>query len=167
MTEQRTGAKQKKFTGWHVLMWIGGFFGVMFFANGMFVYYARSTWPGVVEQSPYQASQNYNNTLKEAQAQADRHWQMAMQLKRRQNEVFLVVEAKDKLGNPLTDLEIEANIGRSVTETFDRQIVMTPQSDGVYQGSIGTLDPGRWRIQLEALQNKEVKFQTLETVTLN
>ncbi|SNY91940.1 Nitrogen fixation protein FixH [Cohaesibacter sp. ES.047] len=166
MAQQRLDASEKKLTGWHVLLWICGFFAVVFTANGAFVYYASTSWPGVVEQSPYQASQNYNNTLKEAQAQADRQWQMGIELKRRQNDVFLIVEARDKLDNPITDLVIEANIGRPATESFDRQLTLSSKTGGTYQGTIGTLDPGRWRIKLEALEDSEVMFQTLQTVTL-
>ena len=156
----------KKLTGKHILIWLGCFFGAMFIANGLFVYYATSTWPGVVEKSPYQASQNYNNTLAEAEAQSQRSWHMEMQLKRRQNEVFLLVTAKDKLNNPLGDLTIIANVGRPATETFDQQLTMTTTGAGLYQGKVSALDPGRWRIKLEASQQDEIKFQTLETITL-
>ncbi|WP_394700964.1 FixH family protein [uncultured Cohaesibacter sp.] len=161
-----SGKREKKLTGWHVLLWLFGFFGVMFVVNGFFVYYARSTWPGVVEDSPYQASQNYNRTLAEAEAQKDRNWHMEMALKRSQQSVFLVLEAKDKVGKPLTDLTVEANVGRVVTEDFDHKLTLVASGDGVYQGEIGTLEPGRWRIKLEAMQDGQPRFQTNETIAL-
>ena len=166
MTEQRTETGEKKFTGKHALIWISCFFGVMFIANGFFVYYARTSWPGVVEKSPYTASQNFNKTITAAEVQEARGWQMALELKRRQNEVFLVVVAKDKNGNAIEDLTILANVGRPVTETFDHNLTLDRAEDGVYQAKIGTLDPGRWRVKFEALQKDEVKFQSLDTILL-
>ena len=166
MATNKTDGKEKKLTGRHVLMWLGGFFGVMFIANGFFVYYARTTWPGVVESSPYQASQNYNKTLNQAAEQDDRSWQMAVEFKRRQSEVFLVVSAKDKLENPLNDLTILANVGRPATENFDTKLTLDAMGNGVYQGNVGVLDPGRWRVSFEALQKDEVKFQSVDTITL-
>ena len=166
MSGSATNAKEKKFTGKHVLIWLGCFFGAMFIANGFFVYYARTTWPGVVEQSPYQASQNYNKTLAEAEAQNQRSWHMDMQLKRSQSEIFLVIIAKDKLNNPLNDLTIIANIGRPTTEVFDQELNLQADGNGIYRAKVATLDPGMWRIKMEALQNDQVMFQTLETLSL-
>ena len=162
----KTEKAEKKFTGKHVLLWLFGFFGVMFIANGFFVYYARTSWPGVVEDSPYQASQNYNKTLAEAEEQKLRDWHMALSLKRRQQDVFLVIEAKDKDGKPLTDLTIEATVGRQVTEDYDHALTLSPAGDGIYQGEIGSLDPGRWRVEFEALQQGQLLFRTHEIVAL-
>ena len=161
-----TDKAEKKFTGKHMLLWLFGFFGVMFIANGFFVYYARSTWPGVVEESPYQASQNYNKTLAEAAAQKQRDWHMQLALKRSQQSVILVVEAKDKDGQPLTDLTINATVGRQVTEEFDHVVTLSPSGTGIYQGEIGTLEPGRWRVEFDASQQGQKLFQTHEIVAL-
>lgn len=166
MAEQAKQGGEKKLTGKHVLLWISCFFGVMFFANGMFVYYARTSWPGVVEKSPYTASQNFNKTLSKAAAQEARGWAMGMEFKRRQNEVYLVISAKDKLGNPIEDLTIEANVGRPATESFDHNLTLEGGPGGLYQAKIAALDPGRWRVEFEALQKGEVKFQSLDTISL-
>ena len=157
---------QKKLTGKHVFLILCGFFGVMFIANGFFVYYARTSWPGVVEKSPYQASQNFNQTIAEAEAQEALDWHMGLSLKRRQNEVLLVVSARDSLDNPIKDLTINANVGRPATETFDHQLTLSSAGDGLYQASIGTLDPGRWRVSFEASQKGEVKFQSNDILNL-
>ena len=162
-----TAKKEKKMTGWHALLWICCFFGVMFIANGFFVYYANTSFPGVVEESPYQASQNYNTTLKEAAAQASRDWDMGLQLRRRANEVFLVITARDSMGNPIDDLTILANVGRPATESYDHNLTMQTSGEGVYQSNIGALDPGRWRVSFEATQNDETMFQSIDTVTLD
>ncbi len=91
---------------------------------------------------------------------------MTLEMKRRQNEVFLVVAAKDKNGNAIEDLTIQANVGRPVTETFDHNLTLDAAGDGVYQAKIGALDPGRWRVKFEALQKDEVKFESLDTILL-
>ncbi|WP_316859038.1 FixH family protein [uncultured Cohaesibacter sp.] len=158
---------EKKLTGRHVLYWLFGFFGVMFIANGFFVYYARSTWPGVVEDSPYEASQNYNKTLKQAAAQDARNWHLAVSFEKGGKDVLLSIDARDDKGAPLSDLTILANVGRPATEDFDHHLTLAPSSDGLYRAAIGSLSPGRWRVKIEALQQGLLQFQTNEIVTLN
>lgn len=157
---------EKKLTGKHVLIWVLSFFGVMLVANGFFVYYANTSWPGVEVKSSYNVSQNYNQIIKEAKQQDARAWTLNTDLKRSKNDVFLVVQAKDKIGNALLDLDLKSEIGRTITETFDRTVELKPYGEGVYKVNLGSLDPGRWRVKLLAYQRDELKFQSVQQVNL-
>lgn len=157
---------EKKLTGKHVLLWLFAFFGAMLIANGFFVYYANVSWPGVEVESPYKESQNYNNKLQEAAEQEKRDWHIAAELKRRQNDVFLVVDARDKLKNPLRGLKISANLGRPATEKFDKNVELTEMGEGLYQVNIGQLDPGPWRVKIEASEKDQEKFHSVGHITL-
>ncbi|MCV6547136.1 MAG: FixH family protein [Cohaesibacter sp.] len=158
--------KQKELTGKHVLMWVLGFFGVMFIANGFFVYYANISWPGVEVESSYKEGQVYDQKLAEARAQQQRAWAIDAQLKRSAGDVILVVEAKDKQGNALTGLSIKAEVGRPITEAQDHKGDLSEKGDGLYTLSLGALDPGRWRVKLDAFEKDELKFKSVGQTTL-
>lgn len=167
MTENNAPKGEKKLTGFHVLMWVLGFFGVMFIANGFFVYYANTSWPGVEVQSPYNESQNFSSKIADARKQEDRGWQLNAQLKRRQNDVYLVIEAKDKLGNALDDLVVKAEVGRPVNEQNDQKVALAGRGEGIYQVKLGALDPGRWRVKIEAFEQDILKFRSVGQTTLS
>lgn len=166
MTKNKAPEGEKKLTGYHVLMWVLGFFGVMFIANGFFVYYANTSWPGVEVQSPYNESQNFDSKIADAREQEDRGWQLAAQLKRRQNDVYLIIEAKDKRGNALSDLAVKAEVGRPVNEQNDQKVDLESRGDGIYQAKLGTLDPGRWRVKIEAYERDILKFKSVGQTNL-
>ena len=166
MNSPTENGKEKKLTGKHVLIWIFCFFGVMFIANGFFIYYANTSWPGVEVQSPYNESQNFDSKIEEARKQEARGWQLTAELKRSQNDVYLVVDAKDKLGNPLRDLTLKAEIGRPANEENDQKLELDGRGEGIYQAKLGPLDPGRWRVKIEAFEKDELKFRSVGQTTL-
>lgn len=166
MTNDNAPGGEKKLTGFHVLMWVLGFFGVMLVANGFFIYYANTSWPGVEVQSPYNESQNFDSKIADAREQENRGWQMTAQLKRRQNDVYLVIEAKDKLGNALTELTVKAEVGRPVNEQNDQKVELESWGEGLYQVKLGALDPGRWRVKIEAYEQEILKFRSVGQTSL-
>ena len=62
----------KPLTGRGVLIWLAGFFGVMIVANGIFLYFAITTFSGLDDASSYRAGRNYSGELAAAAAQAER-----------------------------------------------------------------------------------------------
>ena len=58
--------------GRHVLIGLLAFFGLIFLANGVFVYYALTTFGGGEKGSPYRSGLRYNETLAEAARAAER-----------------------------------------------------------------------------------------------
>jgi nitrogen fixation protein FixH len=60
--------------GRHVLIGLVAFFGAMLIANGMFIYLAVATFSGSDTSDAYRKGLNYNETLEEAQRQAERGW---------------------------------------------------------------------------------------------
>ena len=52
--------------GRHVLIGMIAFFGLIFLANGIFLYYALTTFGGGEKGSPYRSGLRYNETLAEA-----------------------------------------------------------------------------------------------------
>ncbi|MCT4655946.1 MAG: FixH family protein [Cohaesibacter sp.] len=158
---------EKQLTGKHVLMWVLGFFGVMFVANGFFIYYANTSWPGVEVESSYKEGKIYDEKLEQARQQEERAWHVDAQLKRSSGQVFLVIEAKDKLGNALSGLDIKAEVGRPITDSQDHKLELVAEGNGIYKADVGTLDPGRWRVKISAFEKDELKFKSVGQTTLD
>jgi nitrogen fixation protein FixH len=128
--------------GRHVLMSLIGFFGVMLIANGLFVYFALSTFTGS-DSDPYRRGLHYNGTLAAAERQAEKNWQSSVSYdvaKRR-----LSLGLTDHQSRPVTGLQIEAVVGRPVTDKEDHALLLKEGASGVYSADI-ELPPGQWVI---------------------
>ena len=53
----------KPFTGWHMVVALGLFFGTIITVNLAMAYYANSTWSGLVVKNTYVASQEFNGKV--------------------------------------------------------------------------------------------------------
>ena len=65
LAETNLTAEQGTFElkGWHVLLILMAFFGVMFSVNGVFLYHAITSFPGEDVKKSYVQGLNYNDTL--------------------------------------------------------------------------------------------------------
>ena len=156
--------KGGKLTGWHVLFYLMCFFGVMFVANGFFVYYAATTWPGTVTDSSYRASQTFNDRLAEGREQIERGWTIDLALLGDPATApALVLEARGADGEPLHNMDFSFSIGRVVTSAADASFSMEEMDYGRYRAILPPMAPGEWRIVLEGRgASDEVLFRSQE-----
>jgi nitrogen fixation protein FixH len=128
--------------GRHVLMSLIGFFGVMLIANGLFVYFALSTFTGS-DSDPYRRGLHYNDTLQAAVRQAEKDWQASLSYDAAKRRLSLGLI--DNQSRPVTGLQIEALVGRPVTDKEDRALPLKEEASGIYSADID-LAPGQWVI---------------------
>ena len=83
-TISRTGRTPgpRPVTGYTVLAWMVGFFAVIFAANGVFIYLAAGSFPGLEVSSAYKAGQEYNGEIAAAAAQSARGWNVSASAQR-------------------------------------------------------------------------------------
>lgn len=133
-------------TGWHVLAALLVFFGVMFAANGVFLYYAVSTFTGIETADAYRSGVAYNQRLEEAR-QLDRlGW--TGEVKPKDGRIELVL--KNASGTPVRGVRIEGKVGRPATDTFDRALKFEDAGSGIYRSEQVELAPGNWIVAIEA-----------------
>ena len=53
----------RRLTGQGVFLWLFAFFGITFAVNGVFIYFAVSTFPGVEVASSYKAGQEFEGEI--------------------------------------------------------------------------------------------------------
>lgn len=137
----------KGIEGRHVLIGFIVFFGVIFLANGIFVYYALGTFGGGDTSDPYRKGLHYNDTLAEAARQAGQGWKE--ELVYRSDTGKLTLSLSDKAGQPVSGLHIDAIVGRAATDRQDVSLKLGEAQAGNY-GAALRLAPGQWVVQLQS-----------------
>ena len=88
--------KSKELTGRAVLLWLVGFFAVVFAVNGVLVQAATSTFRGLETGSSYQAGLIFRQEVTSAERQDALHWQVSGKLMRKgAGQAELDVSARD------------------------------------------------------------------------
>ena len=147
-----TSSLSRKLRGKHVLTVLLGFFFVMFAVNGVFVYYALTTFNGVETQDAYRSGLAYNTRIAEAERQESRDWRGQVTLSPETRKLSLVLA--DGAGFPVPGLTIAAGIGRPATDRFDTRLALSEIRPGTYEAEVPSLGEGNWIVDIEARQTK-------------
>lgn len=146
MTEKtETG---KPFTGKKLLVWIGCFLGVMFIANGFFVYFALSSFSGLETESAYKEGLVYGQTLEAARHQAELGWTVSLGAPKENEAQLIRVEASDKAGKAINSAKVTVSLKRPASDKHDQTLELVEVGNGIYQALVSPLLPGRWIAEL-------------------
>ena len=129
----------RELTGRHVLAIAVAAFAVIIAANMAMLFSAVGTFPGLVVQNAYVASQGWNARTA---AQRDLGWQVGIAY----TDGLIEVDVRDTAGERVRGLSLTAEIGRPTTDTSDLVRVLTSGPEG-YRAA-ADLAPGRWRVRI-------------------
>ncbi|MGI9477786.1 MAG: FixH family protein [Hyphomicrobiaceae bacterium] len=139
--------------GWHVLVGMIAFFGIIFAVNGVFLVSALNTHTGIVSKQPYRKGLDYNDRIAADARQRKLGWAHTIVLDQRKGDASLVLS--DKLGRPISGLDVQGVLGRPSTERYDMRLAMQEAgTPGTYSAKVGALEPGNWLLQVEAREKK-------------
>lgn len=155
MTNAITPTVPKGFAlrGWHVLLILCSFFGVVFAVDGVFTYLALKTHPGEVSVTPYEDGLLYNKRIAQFAAQERLGWQADAAAERGR----VLLEFQDKAGAPISGLAIQAKLERPATETGRRVPRFVQTAPGRYEAQIGPIS-GAWDLTAEARDRRGDSF---------
>jgi len=146
--ERMMGGKARGgLTGWHVLLMLIGFFGVVFGMNGIFLASAIRTYTGVVSVEPYVKGLHYNDRIAAGERQARLGWQETLSV---MPNGSVTLSLADGAGRPVTGARIEGTIGRPSTNRLDRQVGLVETGPGTYVAQVGELADGTWLVSVQA-----------------
>lgn len=134
-------------TGRHVLIGLVIFFGIMFVANGLLVYYAVSTFSGGDRPNPYRSGLNYNETIAEAEQQAELGWSAKADYD--ESAARVTLHFTDSASAPVTGLLLSGTLVRPAVDSDDRVVTFREWREGMYISDV-TLDPGNWILSVES-----------------
>ena len=111
-------AKPRELTGRAVLLWLLGFFGVVFAVNAVMVKAATSTFGGVETMSSYKAGLQFKDEEAKAERQDELRWHIDGTIVRdRFGEAVLDLVARDTKGAPIERATIRCVLETSTTLT--------------------------------------------------
>ncbi len=153
-------------TGAKFLAILIAFFGTIFLVNGTMVYYALSTFSGLIDPHPYEHGLAYNKEIAAAEAQDARHWQVAAHISsaaagaRTVEAVF-----RDRDNQPLTGLAVTAKLEFATNMKRDRSLALSEVASGIYRGEIVVAN-GEWDLVIEAERDATQVFRSRNRVTI-
>lgn len=147
MTGQRimTGGFRKSL--WIPALFIGAM-SLVVAVNGIMVYFATSTFPGLDTDKAYVHGLAYNETLRESKASEALGWTATATV----IDGRLAVDLRTEDGGAVTGIDLRGRIVRPATTSMDREIVMSPHPSqpGRYETSLDLPGRGLWELRLVA-----------------
>lgn len=144
-----------RFKGWHFLLILLAMFGVVFTANGIFLYHAVNSFPGEAVPKSYLQGVEYNRQIEARERQSALGWSAAMGLVDRRAGPTLVAQIRNADGNGMSNLDVMAEIRRLATNEGARLVTMELSGDGEYSVVLDKIGAGAWEVRLEAFKPGE------------
>lgn len=141
-----------RLTGRHVLFILVGCFGIVFAVNGLMVWKAVGSFPGLVTESSFRDSQRFNAEIAAAEAQAARGWRVEATTSRTADGTATVVlAARDRDGRPLSGVAFHARLEHPADRHRDHVLTLAPVagSSDRFEGKVAGVSPGKWGLVIE------------------
>lgn len=139
---------RNEFTGWHMAVVMGLFFGTIIAVNVTLAVFAGSSWSGLVVKNTYVASQKFNEETARRAAEAALGWRAVPTYA--EGRFDLALAGPD--GDPIRHAVVTATLGRPATEVEDRALQLLPAGDG-YSAPV-ELASGIWQAELAVIGPK-------------
>ncbi len=140
----------KPWTGRTFLMWICGFFAVIFAVNGVFLWLANDSWSGLSAENSYRRGVDFNRVIEQGERQAALGWQVDVSFESGSagaGRFVLIARGPD--GQPVSRREASAAFVRPVAEGMDFEVPLRAQEDGHYVADIELPAAGQWDVRAE------------------
>jgi nitrogen fixation protein FixH len=139
----------RKFTGWHMLASMIGFFGVVIVVNIFMAVQAERTFGGTVVDNSYVASQEFNRWLDAAKAQQALGWKL--EASSESGRPTLTAAAN---GSPLTGAQVQGYAEHPLGAVDDITLHFRETDEGHFVAD-APLPAGRWRLHLRVLRGSD------------
>ena len=136
----------KEFTGRHMLIIMVLFFGAVIAVNLTMATLANTSWSGLVVKNSYVASQQFNENVEAAKAQAALGWTPVLAFR----AGLMTFQMQGKSGNQIALESVTVVFRHPVGENADRHLTLERQSDGSFK-TAETVPNGVWTIEITAV----------------
>jgi nitrogen fixation protein FixH len=145
----------RTFTGWHMAAITISFFAIIIAVNLTLVFFASTSWTGLVVANSYVASQNFNRDAAEARQQQALGWQMKLAFDRGRARISIL----DRDNQPLPGLRMHAILQRPTDEAGDQDLKLQDGGAGIYVSQV-PISRGVWiaDITVEGSDQKLMRF---------
>ena len=149
-----------------MLLWLVGFFVLVFAVNAVMVRAAISTFGGVETTSSYKAGLQFEHEVAVAERQDALHWQVSGKLTRNAaGEAVLDVTARDAKGAPLAGLRADARLAHPADERLDHVVALRRSAPAIFTAQAAA-QPGQWDLIVDLYRGDKRLFRSRSRVTL-
>lgn len=153
---------KRRLTGKGILLWLGGFFGVVIAVNVTFIWASIATYRGEDEQRPYLQGIEFNHTLERRAEQARLGWTSHIAAQRLASGVLQVtVTLKDASGAPQSVSSLDGELRHPADENRDRALHLVARGKGEYEAKLSGVGSGAWDVVIST-PAKELPFEASE-----
>lgn len=147
-------------SGRGVLLWLGGFFALVFAVNAFFIAISVTTFRGEDEQKPYLQGVEYNQTLALRAEQEKLGWRAFIGAARLPTSVVRIsVSVKDAQDKPQSQLPLRGELRHPADENRDHTFNFSEIRPGEYRADIPAVTAGEWDVLVSARETAK-PFET-------
>lgn len=160
--------RQFRLQGWHVLVILMGFFGVVGGVNAVMLRLAISTMPGLDARNGYDVSQRYNGEIARAHALDERGLKVEAALARAGQGATLHVNLRDRDSAAVSGAEVSARLEHPALRARDLAVALDDAGEGRYVANLRDVHSGGWTLVIEVKNAADGKllFLSRNRVTL-
>ena len=153
--------REKRFTGRQFLAIMLASFVLVTAVNGLMIWYALSTWSGLVSDSAFAEGLGFDRVLAASRAEAALGWKGTIAYEPSGRIVFHLVDAN---GQPLSRLGVSMVMLRPTREGFDRTAALRETTPGRYEAGIHAPLPGVWDVRVVVAAGGQTKFHAEQRI---
>lgn len=151
MSVEKNSAQTAPFRDRIIPWYFVGAFLVIFAVNGLFVYLATSTHPGVVTENSFEYGIDYDAITNHADQQHSLNWNTTITL----DGNHLQFSVLDPNGQSIDDATVIAHITRPTDDEADITQPLNAEGSGLYSASIAFTKKGQWDITIATQWNQQ------------
>lgn len=165
MSTTKAHRAPRPLTGRMVLLYLIGFFAVVFAVNIVMARVAVSSFSGVETESSYKAGLAFKNDVAAAQAQDARHWKVDAQLLPGVETARITITARDGEARELVGLVPEIRLAHPTDRRRDVLLDAVEVAPGRFQ--IETpLRHGQWDLVITLRRDTDTVFRSKSRISL-
>ncbi|HEX6979504.1 MAG TPA: FixH family protein [Alphaproteobacteria bacterium] len=131
-------------------------------ANACLIYFASSSWSGLVVAHPYERGIGYNRVLAAAAAQEALGWQLDLAYRAGATPLTgeFVLRALDRTGRPLRGLDVTVELTRPVEAAAPMHVTLRPAGEATYTAAFEWPRAGQWQARIRAERGSDSAIVT-------
>jgi nitrogen fixation protein FixH len=144
-----------RLTGRGVLIWLFGFFSIIFAMNIYFIMVSSRTFRGEDEQKPYLQGVEFNQTLARRGEQHILGWTATITATRlADGQVRIEVTTRDRNGKAVVQAGMSGELRHPADENRDRVLHLNPATPGTYRAELAGVAPGVWDVLIHSTSDQ-------------
>ena len=131
--------------------------------NSLMIWFALSSWSGLVSDSAYQEGLGFDRVLAESRAEAALGWSATIAY---DPEGRIAVQLADASDKPLAGMTLSLVLLRPTREGFDRASTLAEVAPGRYESAVRPPLPGQWDVRVTVKSAGKIRFHAEQRIVV-